>query len=323
MSTSCCSDDDDNDQVFESSLFLNEEYDTTTVRIGEHAAIEVSALRAASTDFDLTGQILWPCAEALCHFLASSNSPCVGNAVHNTTDQQRRRYRPVFVELGAGCGLSGLFASQLWPSSYGVLTDGIDVVCRLLNKNVAHHMQRVPEAQGRLTARRLEWNNADDCEQLLDALPFSSSEQEHDGDGSARGVDLVLAADVVQWPDGIGGLLGTARRLLGASTIDGGRDDEVAECDWKQPRRISNHDTAELLRTRPEQRKAIVCYIARYASIERLFLHHAALNRFAIGYIDMDAILPLDQQVFHNFRSEASPKIKLAVLILDDAACDL
>ncbi|CAM9125419.1 unnamed protein product [Phaeothamnion confervicola] len=70
------------------------------------------------TDFDLTGQVIWPISVYMGWFVARNRSLFAGKRV---------------VELGAGCGLSGLVASQFAAAT--ALTDGNDVVLRLLERN--------------------------------------------------------------------------------------------------------------------------------------------------------------------------------------------
>lgn len=53
--------------------------------------------RAASTDHDLTGQVVWPVSAFLAWYLVARREDIAGKTV---------------VELGAGAGLSGLVASQ-------------------------------------------------------------------------------------------------------------------------------------------------------------------------------------------------------------------
>ena len=52
---------------------------------------------AATTDHDLTGQIVWPVSEYLAHFIAHQRQEFLGKTI---------------LELGAGCGLAGLVASH-------------------------------------------------------------------------------------------------------------------------------------------------------------------------------------------------------------------
>ncbi len=73
----------------------------------------------ASTDHDRTGLILWPIAEHLASFICEKGKEFfVGRQV---------------LELGAGCGLLGLVASQF--SSKTILTDGNNTVLDILRRN--------------------------------------------------------------------------------------------------------------------------------------------------------------------------------------------
>jgi len=181
-------------------LFSATEYKTTTVRITcyrpsteedgrsdketpENITIELSYSSAASTDFDLTGQILWPVSILLGHYLASS----VG--------QSRIKSRNV-VELGAGTGLPGLVAANF--ATKVVLTDGNEVVLDLLDRNVSQFRSN-KRNHCSIKTGQLVWGNRSHLNRLLKTM---------------ERVDVVVAADVVQWPAVVEPLLHTVKALL-------------------------------------------------------------------------------------------------------------
>ena len=310
--------DDDDDEDF-AGLFVNEDYRETIVNVPGHAPLRVLSSHAASTDFDLTGQIVWPCGEALCHFMA-----------HHSELLQSDHQGVRVVELGAGCGLSGLFVARQCPAnSLVVLTDGIDLVCRLLEDNVLRSNECDERQAGvRVVAHKLDWGSLEDTTRVLRELDHNGPLQQH----HKRHYDLVIAADVVQWPEYLPGLLQTARRLLKPLEDDAERAkiEAVAAAatpafkvgtstvieHMLEPRYHTSNTASELLR-RPQVPKFLVCYMARCQLVERWFLHFAAVYGFTMGFVDMQPLLPLDRPIFASLQTPDAPKIKLAVLTLD------
>ncbi len=64
-------------------------------------------MQAASTDYDLTGQIIWRAAEQLAEFII---------------DHKEEFKDKTVIELGAGAGLTGLVCAQYAKNVY--ITDG-------------------------------------------------------------------------------------------------------------------------------------------------------------------------------------------------------
>ena len=93
-------DDDDDDVIFEAGLFLNEDYDEVAFEVGG-VTQRVLCLQSASTDHDLTGQVVWPVSVLLAWFVASRRDRLRGARV---------------LEVGAGCGLPGFLEGlSLFP----------------------------------------------------------------------------------------------------------------------------------------------------------------------------------------------------------------
>jgi hypothetical protein len=185
-------------------LFTNTDYKSTSITIPcfSEASSEASppdnaltlavfSSPTACTDFDLTGQILWPVSNLLAHFLASK----IGQA--------RIRHRRI-VELGAGCGLPGLVAASL-QADHVILTDGNEVVMDLLQKNIDSCLQQREEITCQVSAKQLTWGDRDRCKKVLDSIGH---------------VDHIVAADVVQWPAVLEPLLLTTKALLWTSTAE-------------------------------------------------------------------------------------------------------
>ncbi len=99
----------------------------------------------ASTDHDRTGLVLWPISEHLASFICEKGKEFfVGRQV---------------LELGAGCGLLGLVASQF--ASKAILTDGNNAVLDLLRRNAELSSSNSVEI------RQLRWGLEED---VLDCL---------------------------------------------------------------------------------------------------------------------------------------------------------
>ena len=168
---------DDDVCCFEPSLFLNEDYEEVTYEVGA-VRQRVLCLRAASTDHDLTGQVVWPVSCLLAWFCEKHRGRFAGARV---------------LEVGAGCGLAGLVARSVGADA--TLTDGSDVVCRLLARATA----LAPGA----TSRKLVWGDRASFD-ALGGAPW----------------DFVLGADVVQWPALVAPLLQTVRAALCGAARD-------------------------------------------------------------------------------------------------------
>jgi hypothetical protein len=148
-------------------------------------SIDLVCSQAASTDYYLTGQILWPVSVLLAHYLASERG------------QSLLKGRRV-VELGAGCGLPSLVACHFGASV--VVTDGNDIVLDLLKENIANVKSQQPSAD--ITARHLIWGKRSHLDPL-----------------SRHPIDVIVAADVVQWPSVVEPLLQTVKALLWSSLV--------------------------------------------------------------------------------------------------------
>ncbi|KAF4371982.1 hypothetical protein F8388_000149 [Cannabis sativa] len=134
--------------------------------------INLFCLQSASTDFDLTGQLVWPGAMLLNDYIAHNVNLLQGCSV---------------IELGSGVGITGILSSRFCHKF--VLTDHndevikasiltLDFVFQILEKNVELHAS----SQAELLVEKLEWGNS---EQICHILEKHSS-----------GFDLILGADI-------------------------------------------------------------------------------------------------------------------------------
>jgi predicted nicotinamide N-methyase len=157
-------------------------------------SIDLSISPQASTDYDLTGQILWPVSLLLSHYLASAKGQ---KAIRDKT----------VVELGAGTGLASMVAAHFARNV--IVTDGNgDVVLDLLKQNVAD-FQKENTTSCRLSGMQLLWG---------DKKHFRRVMVEAAMDGNDQHVDVLIAADVVQWPEVVEPLLHTVKALLWESS---------------------------------------------------------------------------------------------------------
>ncbi len=128
--------------------------------------------------------------------------------------QQRNLFeQKTVVELGAGCGLSGLVASKICKNI--AITDGNEHVLELIHDSVKLQlgeeirMEQQPHLN-ELIGAKLIWGSEES---------FHSFRQEFQ-----HPVDIVIGADVVCWPQLLGRLLQTVKALLQTSTLVVGKD---------------------------------------------------------------------------------------------------
>ncbi len=102
------------------------------------------------------------------------------------------------IELGAGCGLAGFVSANY--SAHSVITDGNDIVMKLLNQNKDH----LSSSLNNVSVKKLMWGVKENVEQLFDS---------ESGDES-KYPEVIIGADVILWPNMVLGLLYTIRWLL-------------------------------------------------------------------------------------------------------------
>lgn len=188
---------DDDDGNCLQDLFTNTSYEEVRVDING-IKVDLFASQSATTDPELTGQLIWPVSTLLAHYLAS---PIGEKLVKNRN----------VVELGAGCALPSIVASS--NAKHVVLTDGNELVMDLMKKNTRF-------VQCPSSVRQLVWGNRQHLKDVMKCSP----------DGC---VDVVIAADVVQWPAVVEPLVHTIKALLwrnaGTATCDDGEDASPAK----------------------------------------------------------------------------------------------
>ncbi|XP_052183965.1 uncharacterized protein LOC127795913 isoform X2 [Diospyros lotus] len=139
------------------SFFINDDYQLTTFTFGSQV-LQLFCLQSASTDFDLTGQLVWPGAKLLNNYISQTPEMLRGCSV---------------IELGSGVGVTGILCSKFCHDV--VLTDHNEEVLKILKKNIELHSSSE-------STEKLEWGNSHDLNQILERHP--------------EGFDLVLGADI-------------------------------------------------------------------------------------------------------------------------------
>eukprot|EP00743_Colponemidia_sp_Colp-15_P008409 GILK01009136.1.p1 GENE.GILK01009136.1~~GILK01009136.1.p1 ORF type:complete len:246 (-),score=33.71 GILK01009136.1:187-888(-) len=168
--------DDTDDCMFDSNLFLNEDYTLQSFDFKD-VTQKVLCLKSACTDFDLTGQVVWPAAFILSSFIVQHPDIFQSKSV---------------LEVGAGVGLCGLLASRY--ALHTVLTDHNDTVLKVLTRNAQEHTT-APES---IQCVKLDWGvNIDEFKQTC-PKPFQ----------------VIIGADVVHWPDSVKPLFETVKALM-------------------------------------------------------------------------------------------------------------
>ncbi|KAK9939436.1 hypothetical protein M0R45_016132 [Rubus argutus] len=158
--------EEEDDMVcLDQSFFIDDNYQLTTFTFGSQV-LQLLCLQSASTDFDLTGQLVWPGAMLLNDYLSKNAEILQGCTI---------------IELGSGVGITGILCSRF--CSEVVLTDHNEEVLKVLNKNIELHASSDnPEYCAGLTAEKLEWGNSEQISQILQKY--------------SRGFDLILGADI-------------------------------------------------------------------------------------------------------------------------------
>ncbi|KAA8544638.1 hypothetical protein F0562_022650 [Nyssa sinensis] len=136
------------------SFFINDNYQLTTFTFGSQV-LQLFCLQSASTDFDLTGQLVWPGAMLLNDYLSKNAEMLQGCSV---------------IELGSGVGVTGILCSRFCPEV--MLTDHNEEVLKILKKNIElHASSENSNCCAGLIAQKLEWGNSDQLNQILQRHP--------------------------------------------------------------------------------------------------------------------------------------------------------
>lgn len=170
----------------DASFFVDDNYQLTKFTFGSQD-IQLFCLHSASTDFDLTGQLVWPGAMLLNEYLSKNVNLLQGCTA---------------IELGSGVGITGILCSRFCHKV--VMTDHNEEVIKILKKNIELHScpENITSISHGLVAEKLEWGNTDQINEIL---------QKHPG-----GFDFILGADICFQQSSIPRLFDSVKQLLQA-----------------------------------------------------------------------------------------------------------
>lgn len=171
-----------------SSLFLNADYTLSTFNISSQS-FSLYSLVSTMTDYDLTGQVVWPSALLLSEYL-----------IENSELLKEKKV----IELGSGAGLSGYVASFF--SKEVLLTDGNDIVVSLLEKNIDFWGKQ------NIFCRKLAWGTSP-TQDLLEEVKIRHKNEQNE---EKEGFNLIIGADIVFWPGAITPLGESLELLMGS-----------------------------------------------------------------------------------------------------------
>lgn len=163
------------------SFFMNRNYEMKTFTYGSQE-LQLLCLSSACTDYDLTGQLVWPGAVLMNTYLSEHPETVKGRSL---------------IELGSGIGITGILCSRFCKEV--VLTDHNDEVLEIIKKNI-ETQSCAGNADAVLTAEKLEWGNHDHLSNIIEKHP--------------TGFDLILGADICFQQSSIPCLFDTVEKLL-------------------------------------------------------------------------------------------------------------
>ena len=271
------------EDAFDASLFLNEEYVSVSVPFGEveeegegreRFSLDLLCSQAASTDFDLTGQVLWPAAALLASYLVAGEEGGTGEKSRGRSLAARSRSgacelgaddyvtKPFSPRELAGLGLSGLAAVAFSGLRRLVLTDGSDVVLRVLERNArrvatSSCSAEAEEREREVSVSGLEWG---------DEAAAAALRREH----SMNGFDLLLGADVTYSHSALPALFSTAAMLLREREEDEDEEDE---------------DEGERKKEKPPVPTFLLGYVSRSLALDRAVPREAEKAGFEVEVV--------------------------------------
>ena len=184
-------------------FFTNTEYEERSWHFGS-LSVRARCSNAASTDYDLTGQVPWPALTVLGHFLASERG---GALVRGQS----------CLELGAGTGLPGLLAAAQGCGTL-VLSDHNEYVVELLEQNVELNEQLFVEMAQPPLSLELDWERqpAAGSPTALQMQQYGDPDAEAGTEEGAKeaGFGVILASDCLYCEAAVKPLFDTATRWL-------------------------------------------------------------------------------------------------------------
>ena len=157
-------------------LFTDTDYKLITYTYKDYKQ-DIYALQTASTDYDLTGQIIWAAADILTRWLFDRGGPSICKA-------------KTIIELGSGPGLCGLVSARL--AKKVILSDYQDLVMELMEQNAKEC--NPSQDQCTITCAKLDWCMPDTYKELKCTDDSFLKDNE---------IDLIIGSDIVYWPSSI------------------------------------------------------------------------------------------------------------------------
>ncbi|CAH0482692.1 unnamed protein product [Peronospora belbahrii] len=157
-----------------------------------------------------SGHYIWPAAPALCEYLTKHRDAIPSGNV---------------VELGAGCGLTGLAVAQLQPTATVIFTDHDPGVLKVIEHNAGQQAR----TQAKCLTQSLRWGPEGDKEiKALETLQSGAADKNHQVTALIVGSDVIYAREVVPL------LFWTVNRLLSPQGVflmcsSFGYDDETEQ----------------------------------------------------------------------------------------------
>jgi predicted nicotinamide N-methyase len=182
-------DSDDEGGAF-ADFFVDENYQIYNFEF-QDIQFDIYHLNTSSTQYDLTGQVIWPASEVLAKFLIDKRDEL------NLKDKK-------ILEFGSGAGLSG-FAACYAGCQTTVLTDDstLPIIERLLKKNVDYVNEQIEQQQhlnlSNTEYEPLRWGTESELEHIKNKYGL---------------FDILIGADTVYWPASVQPLLQSIDILL-------------------------------------------------------------------------------------------------------------
>ncbi|MDP2436644.1 MAG: methyltransferase domain-containing protein [archaeon] len=201
-------------------------YELKEIEIGE-STYRLLVSPAASTDYDKTGEVLWPAAYSLAKFIEANASAL--------------RPTGTFLELGAGMGLPSIVLLAKQPPALLISSDHQRSVLTVLEKNIRAQLDRTP-CDSKWCTFKFEWGLPAHLQAIKQQAAQLLNRQHTACD--FPGFDYIIASDVIYSSDAVDGLLTSVRSLLNP---DGGifvmahrtrwtQVDKALEAGWEQHR---------------------------------------------------------------------------------------
>ena len=176
-------------------MFTDSNYKEVTYEYGDYSQT-LQALQTASTDYDLTGQIVWQAADIFAKYMLT------GTAGSDLFAGKK------VLEVGSGPGLGGFIASK-WAQKV-ILTDYQDIVLDLMESNIRSYNHNAATCE--MFAAKIDWNDMTK-ENHYQQIELVAEDGTVAGQLCDMQLDVVIGTDVVYWRQQIEPLIDTLEVL--------------------------------------------------------------------------------------------------------------